>query len=276
MLQALLVALLGWIQASSNPIGWWLFREPIMTGFWVGLIYGKPVEGIIIGAAINVAFLGWNSTGGANPSDLYSAGLLGTAIAIQGNISTEQAVVIAISLGVIGNYAWILFMSLNSFIPTMQDKCAEEGNIKKLLFLQAVPSQFIVILVRAIPAFLAAYYGPTIIEGLFASIPAWGIAGFNAVGKVLPALGIAMLLKYMGKKDLLVFFGVGFAISAFTGMNNLLFAAILGAAMGYVYIKLQPEPATVGAAPVNDIDNENNTKDKSVNKQNLYEGEDEI
>lgn len=269
MVQAILVAVLGWFQSSSNPLAWWLVREPIMAGFWVGLIYGKPVEGIIIGAAINVAFLGWNSTGGANPSDLYSAGLLGTAIAIQGDISTQQAVVIAISLGVIGNYAWILFMSLNSVIPSLQDKCAERGEIKKLIFLQAIPSQFVVVLVRAIPAFLAAYYGPPIIEGLLATIPAWGVAGFNAVGKVLPALGIAMLLKYMGRKDLLVFFGVGFAISAFTGMNNLLFAAILGAAMGYVYISLQHTPASNNGAPTQQYIKQNPS-------DNLYEGEDEI
>ncbi|MBU2703784.1 PTS system mannose-specific IIC component [Sporomusaceae bacterium BoRhaA] len=267
MIEAVLVALLGWFQSSSMPLAWWLAREPIMAGFWVGLIYGKPVEGIIIGAAINVAFLGWNSTGGANPSDLYSAGLLGTAIAIQGNVTTEQAVVIAISLGVIGNYAWILFMSLNSVIPSFQDKCAERGDIKQLIFLQIVPSQLVVILVRAIPAFLAAYYGPPIIESLLAAIPVWGVAGFNAVGKVLPALGIAMLLKYMGRKDLLVFFAVGFAVSAFTGMNNLLFAAILGAAMGYVYISLQPKEVTAGGAvPIQEPSKE----------ASLYEGEDEI
>jgi mannose/fructose/N-acetylgalactosamine-specific phosphotransferase system component IIC len=86
----------------------------------------------------------------------------------------------------------------------------------------------------------------------------------------LPALGIAMLLKYMGKKDLLVFFGVGFAISAFTGMNNLLFAAILGAAMGYVYIKLQPEPVVVN----NNVSN--NYTENTKQNNNLYEGEDEI
>ncbi|WP_196604068.1 PTS mannose/fructose/sorbose/N-acetylgalactosamine transporter subunit IIC [Pectinatus haikarae] len=269
MVQALLVAALGWFQSSSNPLGWWLVREPIMAGFWVGLIYGKPVEGIIIGAAINVAFLGWNSTGGANPSDLYSAGLLGTAVAIQGSISTEQSVVIAIALGVIGNYAWILFMSLNSFIPSLQDKCAENGNIKKLMFLQAVPSQFVVILVRAVPAFLAAYYGPPIIESLLASIPAWGVAGFNAVGKVLPALGIAMLLKYMGRKDLLVFFGIGFAISSFTGMNNLVFAAILGAAMGYIYISLQHNVPTAQISS-------SHKAESMKSSNNLYEGEDEI
>jgi PTS system mannose-specific IIC component len=248
MIEAIMIGILGWLQSSSNPLGWWLIREPIMAGFWVGLIYGKPVEGMIIGAAINVAFLGWNSTGGANPSDLYSAGLLGTAVAIQSNISTEQAVVMAVSIGVIGNYAWILFMSINSAIPSLQDKCAENGDIKKLMFLQAVPSQFVVVLVRGIPAFLAAYYGPPVIEGLLAAIPAWGVAGFNTVGKVLPAVGIAMLLKYMARKDLLVFFGVGFAISAYTGMNNLLFAAFLGAAMGYVYISLQPATEKVSAA----------------------------
>lgn len=269
MIEAVMVGILGWLQTSSNPLAWWLIREPIMAGFWIGLIYGKPVEGIIIGAAINVAFLGWNSTGGANPSDLYSAGLLGTAIAIQGNITTEQAVVIAISLGVIGNYAWILFMSVNSLIPAFQDKCAEKGDIRKLIFLQCVPSQFVVIFARAIPAFLAAYFGPPIIESLLSAVPAWGVAGFNAIGKVLPALGIAMLLKYMGRKDLLVFFGVGFAISAFTGMSNLLFAALLGAAMGYVYIALQPKEASVAGGPTA-------MQETGQKSASLYDEEDEI
>ena len=161
-------------------------------------------------------------------------------------------------------------MSVNSIIPAFQDKCAEEGNVRKLILLQIIPSQFVVILVRAVPAFLAAYFGPPIIESILSSIPAWGVAGFNAVGKVLPALGIAMLLKYMGRKDLLVFFAVGFAISAFTGMNNLLFAAILGAAMGYVYIALQPKEAPA-AAGISDVPQENQLK-----KSSRYEEEDEI
>lgn len=253
MIQAVFVGLLAWAQSSSNPLGWWLIREPLMAGFWVGVIYGKPVEGLIIGAAINVAFLGWNSTGGANPSDLYSAGLLGTAVAIQSNMSTEQAVVVAVSIGVIGNYAWILFMSINSMLPSIQDKYAEKGDIRGIMLMQVVPSQMVVILVRGIPAFLAAYYGPTIIDGLLAAIPAWGIAGFNTVGKVLPAVGVAMLLKYMARKDLLVFFGLGFAISAYMGMNNLLFAALVGSAMGYIYISLQPKEVQPTAGEEDEI-----------------------
>lgn len=253
MIQAVLVGLLAWAQSSSNPLGWWLIREPLMAGFWVGLIYGKPVEGLIIGAAINVAFLGWNSTGGANPSDLYSAGLLGTAVAIQSNMSTEQAVVVAVSIGVIGNYAWILFMSINSMLPSIQDKYAEKGDVRGIMLIQAIPSQAVVILVRGVPAFLAAFYGPTVIDGLLAAVPAWGIAGFNTVGKVLPAVGVAMLLKYMARNDLLVFFGLGFAVSAYMGMNNLLFGAFIGAAMGYIYISLQPKEAIVNAREEDEI-----------------------
>ncbi|AJQ28521.1 PTS mannose/fructose/sorbose/N-acetylgalactosamine transporter subunit IIC [Pelosinus fermentans] len=253
MIQAVFVGLLAWAQSSSNPLGWWLIREPLMAGFWVGLIYGKPVEGLIIGAAINVAFLGWNSTGGANPSDLYSAGLLGTAVAIQSNMSTEQAVVVAVSIGVIGNYAWILFMSINSMLPSIQDKYAEKGDVRGIMLIQAIPSQAVVILVRGVPAFLAAFYGPTVIDGLLAAVPAWGIAGFNTVGKVLPAVGVAMLLKYMARKDLLVFFGLGFAVSAYMGMNNLLFGAFIGAAMGYIYISLQPKEVVVNAREEDEI-----------------------
>jgi mannose/fructose/N-acetylgalactosamine-specific phosphotransferase system component IIC len=253
MFQAVLVGLLAWAQSSSNPLGWWLIREPLMAGLWVGLIYGQPVEGLIIGAAINVAFLGWNSTGGANPSDLYSAGLLGTAVAIQSNMSTEQAVVVAVSIGVIGNYAWILFMSINSMLPSIQDKYAEKGDIQGIMLTQAIPSQAVVIVVRGIPAFLAAYYGPTVIDGLLAAVPAWGIAGFNTVGKVLPAVGVAMLLKYMARKDLLVFFGLGFAVSAYMGMNNLFFAAFIGAAMGYIYISLQPKEVPVHGGEEDEI-----------------------
>lgn len=84
MVQALFMGLLALLNGIQWPLSWWLIREPIMAGFWVGLIYGDPVQGVIIGATINVAYLGWISAGGANASDLYWAGLLGTFVAIQG------------------------------------------------------------------------------------------------------------------------------------------------------------------------------------------------
>lgn len=93
MTQALLMALLALLNGTQGPTQWYLFREPVMAGFWVGLIYGDPVQGTAIGATINVSYLGWISAGGANASDLYWAGLLGTFVAIQGGMRDRKSVV---------------------------------------------------------------------------------------------------------------------------------------------------------------------------------------
>lgn len=58
MVQALLMALLALLNGIQGPLNWYMFREPVMAGFWVGLIYGDPVQGTIIGATINVSYLG--------------------------------------------------------------------------------------------------------------------------------------------------------------------------------------------------------------------------
>ena len=57
MVQALLMAFLALLNGMQWPVSWWFFREPVMAGFWVGLIYGNPVQGVMIGATINASYL---------------------------------------------------------------------------------------------------------------------------------------------------------------------------------------------------------------------------
>lgn len=45
MVQALLMGLLALLNGIQGPYHWYFFREPVMAGFWVGLIYGDPVPG---------------------------------------------------------------------------------------------------------------------------------------------------------------------------------------------------------------------------------------
>ena len=44
MVQALLMGLLALLNGIQGPYHWYFFREPVMAGFWVGLIYGDPVQ----------------------------------------------------------------------------------------------------------------------------------------------------------------------------------------------------------------------------------------
>ncbi|MDQ0359648.1 PTS mannose/fructose/sorbose/N-acetylgalactosamine transporter subunit IIC [Breznakia pachnodae] len=238
MLQALLMALLALLNGIQGPYHWYLFREPVMAGFWVGLIYGDPVQGTIIGATVNVSYLGWISAGGANASDLYWAGLLGTFVAIQGGMSIETSVAFAVPIGLLGNYVHVAYMTVASFWPVRMDALADKGNWRGIRRIQMLGGPAIVLVLRALPVFLIALYGGDYIQTLINSIPQWAMNGLGAVGKMLPALGMSMLMKFMYKKELLPFFALGFAIAAYTGMTDLLLYAVVGVCLAFILIKL--------------------------------------
>ena len=60
-----------------------------------------------------------------------------------------------------------------------------------------------------------------------AVIPAWFITALKTCGNVLPALGMAILLKYMPLKGNLQWLALGFVLSVSFGAN-ILTIAILG------------------------------------------------
>ncbi len=238
MTQALLMALLALLNGTQGPTQWYLFREPVMAGFWVGLIYGNPVQGTMIGATINVSYLGWISAGGANASDLYWAGLLGTFVAIQGGMDIDQSVAFAVPIGLLGNYMHVAYMTLASIWPTRMDVLAQKGDWKGIRRLQVIGGPSIVLLVRVLPVFVIALFGSSYIQILIDSLPTWAMSGLTAVGKILPALGMSMLLKFMYKKELAIFFVLGFAIAAYTQMTDLLFYAIIATCFALLLLKL--------------------------------------
>ncbi len=238
MTQALLMALLALLNGTQGPTQWYLFREPVMAGFWVGLIYGNPVQGTMIGATINVSYLGWISAGGANASDLYWAGLLGTFVAIQGGMDIDQSVAFAVPIGLLGNYMHVAYMTLASIWPTRMDVLAQKGDWKGIRRLQVLGGPSIVLLVRVLPVFIIALFGSSYIQILIDSLPTWAMSGLTAVGKILPALGMSMLFKFMYKKELAIFFVLGFAIAAYTQMTDLLFYAIIATCFALLLLKL--------------------------------------
>ena len=238
MVQALLMALLALLNGTQGPTQWYLFREPVMAGFWVGLIYGDPVQGTMIGATINVSYLGWISAGGANASDLYWAGLLGTFVAIKGGMDIQQSVAFAVPIGLLGNYVHVAYMTLASFWPQKMDALAEKGDYKGIRRLQILGGPSIVLLLRALPVFLIAMFGSEYIKIIIDGLPVWAMSGLSAVGKLLPALGMSMLFRFMYKKELIPFFALGFAIAAYSGKTDLLLYAIVSICLAFILVKL--------------------------------------
>lgn len=81
ILQICLISLFYCFSNISWPFGsmgqWATINRPLVGGLVVGLILGNPVQGTIIGATINVIYLGLVSAGGSLPADSGMAGIMG-------------------------------------------------------------------------------------------------------------------------------------------------------------------------------------------------------
>ena len=74
---------------------------------------------------------------------------------------------------------------------------------------------------RVVPAALALAFGVDAVTAFLNSIPAWATNGLSVAGGLLPALGFAVTIMVIGKKKLLPYFIIGFAIVAYSGINTI-------------------------------------------------------
>ncbi|CEP66783.1 Phosphotransferase system, sorbose-specific IIC subunit [Moorella glycerini] len=208
------VGYLGWIATpwlGGQPIGWYVFGRPLIAGTLVGLILGDLPTGMMIGATINALYIGAVTPGGAMAADLNFAGYVGTALAMLTKVSPEVAVTLAVPLGLVGTFTWQLFATVGVFFAHAADRYAEKANIPGLTFMLMGAPQILAFILRFVPAFLVIYFGAPIANNLVALIPAWLTKALTVIGGMLPALGMAVLLKMLNKDNrYIAFFLLGF------------------------------------------------------------------
>ena len=101
LLQGILLAFLYYLGNSTwgLGVGWWTLMRPLVLGFISGIILGDPAQGTIVGAQINVLYLGFIGAGGALPGDIALAGVVGTAIALSTGVDVNTAMSMAVPVG---------------------------------------------------------------------------------------------------------------------------------------------------------------------------------
>lgn len=216
--QALVLGLLYYFSDSPWPFGegYYVLQRPIVAGFLVGLLMGDPVQGTIIGATINLIFLGIINVGGAIPSDMALAGYLGTAIALSANISTEAALAIAVPLGILGTVVWIGKMSINSLFVHWADAFAEKANIRGVMAMNWLPGQALMLVFKVTIIFAFCMLGQGAVTNFLNAIQGSGVLhGFEVVGGMLPAIGIGLNLKAILKKETMPFLLIGFLMATY-------------------------------------------------------------
>lgn len=226
MIQAILIGLVAALGVFGDQLGSLYINRPIVLGPLVGIILGQPEQGVVIGATLELFFMGAVSIGAYLPPDVIVGGTLATAFAISMESGTETAIALAMPLALISLAVGNVFNIVNSFILRISDKSAEEGRVSGISFAHWVIG-LITVVRRFLLVFLGFYFGAEAMSGIIDAIPQKIISGMDAAAGLLPALGFAMLMRMILNKRLVPFYFLGFVLSAYLNMP-VLGVAIIG------------------------------------------------
>lgn len=226
MIQALIVALAYWAliliyRFGANSMA----DQPIIVGPIIGLLLGDITTGVLIGAELQIIYLGVVNVGGAQSTDTLYATCIAVALAIMTGIPQEAAITLSIPLGYIG----LLMLQVTRIffalcVPTL-DKVAEQGNRKKYdLFYNG--HIIIGYGLGAVTMFIALAAGADATQAFIDNLPPFIMGGMQVAAGLLPAIGLGVLLNMMWENKKVIYFILGFALVAYLGVPTLCMAII--------------------------------------------------
>ncbi|MDO4169466.1 MAG: PTS sugar transporter subunit IIC [Lachnospiraceae bacterium] len=194
-------------------------RQPLFASLFIGLLMGDVKQAIIIGAAVQILYIGLVAAGSNLPADDCLAGLIAVPIALNAGLTTEQAIALAVPVGVLGVFLDQIRKTVNVVFVHMGDKYADDGNARGIVLCNVVYPTILSFFMRFPVPFLANMYGASAVQNFMNTIPAWLTQGFSVAGGLLPALGFALTLFVIGKKELMPLFFIGYFLVIVSGIT---------------------------------------------------------
>lgn len=240
LVRSILVGLVYWVAkwvpgyTSFMPMAY----SPMFLSVIVGLIMGDVQHAVMCGAFVQAVYLGLAADlGGVTTVDKALAACVTVAIATANHLEPSTAAAIAIPFGLLGTVTANIVKTFLSLMNHHCDKLAEEGDADKIVFYARFGPMFFWFIFAALPVMFLVYFGTDAMEAVLNAIPQWIINGMSVAGGLLPALGFAMTIRTIGRRNFLPFFFLGFFLVAYFGLGSI-GCAIFGSIAAIIYIQL--------------------------------------
>jgi mannose/fructose/N-acetylgalactosamine-specific phosphotransferase system component IIC len=223
--------------------------RPIFIGPVIGLILGDFQTGCIIGAQMELVFLGVVFVGSATSADAASATAIAVAFSILNGLSVQQAIAIAVPLGYICAVFTAMEPMLGEVFTPIIHKQLKADNQRMFTFV-GMGLSFIELSIRPMVTFIAVMFGGDAVSHLMKLMPEFVLTGVNVAGTMLPVVGLTVLASLLWNKKTSIFFLFGFFLMKYLELE-ILFLAIIAIfiAMLDVYRFLENrKPVTATAA----------------------------
>lgn len=215
--QILLLSLYAGYQILDELQVYSSLSAPVFAGLFAGIVMGDVKTGLFIGGSMQLTVLGVGTFGGASRIDANSGTVLATAFAVATGMDPQQAIAaIAVPVAALMIQLDILARFANTYFAHRIDKNVENFEYKAIernFLLGALPWS----LSRLVPVFLALAIGGPFVQKIVNVLNgplAWLGNGLTVAGATLPAVGFAILLRYLPVKKHLPYLVLGFTITA--------------------------------------------------------------
>lgn len=245
LVKTILIGLVSAWGVLDYQVGTLYTFRPLVLSVIVGAILGDVHQGIIIGANLELLFMGAISVGAYIPPDVNVGGVLATAFAISMGKSVEAAVALAMPIATLALGISNILAAVTPVFLKIADKGAEEGNYKKVVFTHWLMGTITVVEKFLLVTF-AFYLGADKVQSLLDFIPQFILDGMGVAAGMLPAMGFAMLLRMIVSKRLIPYFVLGFVLISYANIPVLGIAliALIIVAIKFGFLEDKPMMAT--------------------------------
>lgn len=216
IVQAILITLVTILLAYDGMnLQWFLFGSTtVIGGFLTGLILGDFKTGLAVGATMQLMSLGIGAYGGASVPDYLTGAIIGTAFAISSGKGVNAGLALSVPVALLVMEFDILYRIINTYFLHRAMKAADKLDEKKMyrnILYGIIP----LTLSKGLPVLICLTVGKNAINELLTILPKWVTGGMSVAGGLLPAVGIAILLRYMSTKENIAFLILGFVLMAY-------------------------------------------------------------
>ena len=210
---------------DSRILGRLNFERPLITCTMVGILLGDVQTGLLVGAQMEMVTLGMMSIG-ASGVDMNMGSIVGCALVIMTGTNIEMALTVAVPMTVLSNILGMISSIVRIQFTHMCDNYVEASNYKMAKVVHSIYGPILYSLFNFIPVFLTVYFGADVVNAITEVVPEWVNNGVSLGANIISFYGFALLLSTMVNKNNVIFFFVGFVISAYSGLGLTAMAVI--------------------------------------------------
>lgn len=251
IVQAILIGLWTAFCFSGMLLGIYTNRCIILS-FGVGVILGDIPTALAMGALSELAYMGFGvGAGGTVPPNPIGPGIFGTLMAItsKGGITPEAALALSTPIAIAIQFVQTFAYTIRAGAPEGAKKALLNGN-----FMRFKIEANATIWIFAIIGFALGCGGALSMDfvlTLVDYIPDLLLNGLTVAGKMLPAIGFAMILTVMAKKELIPFVLLGYVCAGYLGLP-VIGIAIIGTIFALIEFYKKPTATTQTQGGQND------------------------